>query len=251
VDTTALQGVNSEVHCLAGDATGIIIASAIVPAFALANGWDILIEYLAGFVTGLFIFQALMMLGMYSGDYIKAVRKTFFAETVSMNMVMLGMIPVMVILEALWPDSTSPARPEFWFRMSLASVVGGIIAFPVNCWLVKDHLKHGCMTLPGADVPAPGLGHRSAEPAMMHEMAMVHEPDQGTHNQMHGQHAGSPAGMEEMSHKDTGHGTGHESHAMKMRELPLGVSVLWIFGTYAFLIAAIWLTAQWVPISFS
>jgi hypothetical protein len=36
-----------------------------------------------------------------------------------------------------------------------------------------------------------------------------------------------------------------------MRELPLGVSVLWIFGTYAFLIAAIWLTAQWVPISFS
>jgi hypothetical protein len=250
-ESTWKQGVNSEVHCLAGDATGIIIASAIVPAFALANGWDILIEYLAGFVTGLFIFQALMMLGMYSGDYIKAVRKTFFAETVSMNMVMLGMIPVMVILEALWPDSTSPARPEFWFRMSLASVVGGIIAFPVNCWLVKDHLKHGCMTLPGADVPAPGLGHRSAEPAMMHEMAMVHEPDQGTHNQMHGQHAGSPAGMEEMSHKDTGHGTGHESHAMKMRELPLGVSVLWIFGTYAFLIAAIWLTAQWVPISFS
>ena len=27
------QGVNSEMHCLAGDATGIVIAAAIVPAF--------------------------------------------------------------------------------------------------------------------------------------------------------------------------------------------------------------------------
>ena len=33
------QGINSEVHCLAGDATGIIIAASIVPAFVITNGW--------------------------------------------------------------------------------------------------------------------------------------------------------------------------------------------------------------------
>src|SRR5690606_697372 len=32
------QGVNSEMHCLAGDATGIIIAAAVVPFFHLSDG---------------------------------------------------------------------------------------------------------------------------------------------------------------------------------------------------------------------
>jgi hypothetical protein len=97
------QGVNSEIHCLAGDATGIVIAASIVPALGLANGWDVTIEYLAGFVSGLFIFQALMMVDMYQGNYLQAVRKTIFAEAVSMNMVMAGMIPTMVVLAAAWP----------------------------------------------------------------------------------------------------------------------------------------------------
>jgi len=46
--------------------------------------------------------------------------------------------------------------------MSLATIAGGILAFPVNRWLVANHLKHGCMKLPGTDTPAPGLWHRSA-----------------------------------------------------------------------------------------
>jgi hypothetical protein len=157
------QSANSEMHCLAGDATGIMFAAAIVPAFGLANGWDSTTEYLSGFAMGLFVFQALMMRGMYDGDYWQAVRKTFFAETVSMNIVMAGMIPVMVILAAYWDGSDDPLHPAFWFRMSLATIVGGVLAFPINYWLVKNHLKHGCMTLPGADEPAPGLGHRSLE----------------------------------------------------------------------------------------
>ncbi len=157
------QALNSEMHCLAGDATGIIIAAAIVPVSALANGWEIVIEYLAGFVCGLFVFQALMMRAMYDGRYLLAVRKTFFAETVSMNMVMTGMIPTMVLLAAAWPESSDPLSPQFWFRMGIATIVGGVIAYPVNHWLVASGLKHGCMTLPGADGPAPGLGHRSPE----------------------------------------------------------------------------------------
>ena len=171
------QGLNSEMHCLAGDATGILIAASIVPAFALTNGWDAAIEYLAGFICGLFIFQALMMLPMYGGDYFMAVRKTIFAETVSMNFVMAGMIPTMVALAALWEGSDHPLQPSFWFRMSLASIVGGVFAYPINYWLVKNHLKHGCMTLPNADGPAPALGHASPEGENGHHaMAMKSLP---------------------------------------------------------------------------
>ena len=223
------QGLNSEMHCLAGDATGIIIAAAIVPVLALSNGWDILIEYLAGFVCGLLIFQALMMVGMY-GNYVTAVRKTFFPETVSMNFVMTGMIPVMVALEAVWPQSERPSEPAFWFRMSLAAMVGGVIAYPINHWLVRRKLKHGCMTLPEADRPAPGLGHRSPEAAT------------ASHGEPMGHHHHDMADMQGMA--------GHEDYAMEMKRLPLAQSLVWIGGSFAVLLAALWLTARWVPIRF-
>lgn len=230
------QGVNSEMHCLAGDATGIVVAASIVPVLGLANGWDVTLEYLAGFICGLFIFQALMMLGMYQGNYLLAVRKTFFAETVSMNMVMAGMIPTMVVLTSVWPESMNALRPAFWFRMSLASIVGGVIAYPVNWWLVKNHLKHGCMTLPGKDAPAPCLGHCSMEcdataPAMpMPEM-------EGMDMEMH--HAEGASAHE-----------GHEGHGMMMSTLPFPIATAWVVATYVVLLLAILVTDYFVPIRF-
>lgn len=141
------QGVNSEMHCLAGDATGIILSAAIVYHFGLPNGIDLIIEYLSAFVVGLFIFQALMMVEMYQGDYLLAVRKTFFVETVSMNMVMVGMIPVMVILMYVLPEGDNPWKLTFWFIMGMATIAGGLTAYPINYWLVKKKIKHGCMTI--------------------------------------------------------------------------------------------------------
>lgn len=219
------QAVNSEMHCLAGDATGIVIAASVVPLLGLTNGWDGVFEYAAGFVCGLFIFQALMMRGMFDGDYWKAVRKTFFAETVSMNFVMAGMLPTMIILTSLWPGSEEPLAPEFWFRMSLASVVGLAAAYPVNYWLVASHLKHGCMTLPGKDTP--DLGHRSPE-------AMAHAGMEGGMSH-HGSHGG---GME------AGHGK------REMASLSLTTQTLLIAASFAILLAAGLVTNLYVPITF-
>jgi hypothetical protein len=109
-----------------------------------------------------------MMKGMY-GDYATAVKKTFFAETVSMNMVMVGMIPAMVILMHHLPGGDDPYRPTFWFVMGMAAIAGAFTAYPINSWMVRHHLKHGCMTLPGADGPAPELGHQSMEGMDMSE----------------------------------------------------------------------------------
>jgi len=220
------QGLNSEMHCLAGDATGIVVAASIVPAFALSNGWDITIEYLAAYAFGLFIFQALMMIGMFDGNYFKAVRKTVFVETVSMNFVMVGMIPTMVILAAAWEGSEDPLEPSFWFRMSLATIVGGVLAFPVNYWLVKNHIKHGCMTLPGVDGPANGMGHRSPETASMQGMEGM-----------------DMEGMENMK--------GMDHHHMTMNSLPFAASAAWVIGSFAVLFGALWLTNLWVPIRFT
>lgn len=140
------QAVGSMMHCVAGDATGIILSAAIVFHFGLPNGVDLMIEYLSAFVVGLLIFQALFMMGMYGGNYFKAVRKTFFAETVSMNMVMVGMIPTMVILMARHPGSDDPTNPLFWGIMSLAAMAGMITTYPINSWMVRVGIKHGMMT---------------------------------------------------------------------------------------------------------
>lgn len=140
------QALGSMMHCVAGDATGIILSAAIVYHFALPNGIDLMIEYATAFVVGLFLFQALFMLDMYEGDYFKAVRKTFFSEFVSMNMVMVGMIPVMVLLMAWIPEGDNPWQLPFWGIMSLATMAGMITAYPINSWLVARGFKHGMMT---------------------------------------------------------------------------------------------------------
>jgi len=250
------QGVNSEMHCLAGDATGILLAAVIVPAFGFPNGVDLVIEYITAYLVGLFLFQAMMMVGMYQGDYLLAVRKTIFAETVSMNMVMLGMIPAMVLLNQLLPGAEGPLQPKFWFVMSMATLAGGLTAYPVNFFLVKYRLKHGCMTI-GERAPGPHLGHRSAEAAMhMSEMqaddGMAAEADEHTshpimphhHMDMPAEHHPTPA----MDNPPMAEGE-HAGHAMGT--LPVGMAVLWIVASFALMFAAAWATSLAAPIRFT
>ncbi len=103
------QAVNSEVHCLAGDATGIIFAAIILSYVEMPNGLELIFEYIAAFIFGWFIFQAGMMRSMYK-NYLEALKKTFFAETLSMNFVMMGMIPLMLILMHQLPFGRNPAH---------------------------------------------------------------------------------------------------------------------------------------------
>jgi hypothetical protein len=140
------QAVGSTIHCLAGDATGIILAAVITSWFELPRALDIIIEYAAGFTFGLFIFQALFMKSMMNGSYLGSVRRTVLPEWLSMNAIMAGMIPVMVFLMTRVPGAMGASHPEFWWVMSMAAIVGGILALPVNYWLVANHLKHGMGT---------------------------------------------------------------------------------------------------------
>jgi Domain of unknown function (DUF4396) len=141
------QSVGSTIHCMAGDATGIIVAAALTSWLRLPMGIDIWVEYAVGFAFGLLVFQALFMKDMLGGSYGEAVRRTWFAEWVSMNAVMAGMIPVMVVLMTQDMAAMEPSSLRFWGVMSLATLVGAVLAYPVNHWLVKRDLKHGMGTM--------------------------------------------------------------------------------------------------------
>ncbi|TKK66296.1 DUF4396 domain-containing protein [Ilyomonas limi] len=140
------QTVGSTIHCMAGDATGVIVVAFITALLNLPMGIDSILEYIAGFAFGLFIFQSLFMKDMLGGSYAEAVRKTWYPEWMSMNFVMAGMIPVMIILMTGDMRNMEVKSLRFWGIMSLASLVGGVLAIPVNWWMVKNKLKHGMGT---------------------------------------------------------------------------------------------------------
>jgi hypothetical protein len=125
------QALGSTIHCLAGDATGIIIAAAVTAALGLPMWLDLIFEYLLGFSFGLLIFQALFMRDMLGGSYRAALQRSLMPEWLSMNAVMAGMTPVMVALMSRDMQA-----------MEVTSI-RAVIAYPVNVWLVAVGLKHG------------------------------------------------------------------------------------------------------------
>ncbi len=173
------QGVGSTVHCIAGDATGIITAAVITAALGLPMWVDLIVEYAAGFAFGLFIFQSLFMKDMAGGSYFKAVKGSFMPEWLSMNMMAAGMFPVMIFL-MMGRDmrAMEPTEPLFWAVMSLGVIVGFFVAYPVNVWMVSRNLKHGLMHVSSTEELA-----RTAE-------ASPHDSVPAPHVTMSGTHAG-------------------------------------------------------------
>jgi hypothetical protein len=153
------QSVGSTIHCVAGDATGIIVAAVVTALLGLPMWLDLIIEYVAGFAFGLLIFQSLFMKDMMGGSYAKAVRHSFLPEWLSMNMMMAGMFPTMVVL-MMTRDmrAMEPTELVFWGAMAAAVTVGFVTAVPINVWLVRIGLKHGMGT-----VRALGKGGHSRE----------------------------------------------------------------------------------------
>lgn len=259
------QSVGSMMHCVAGDATGIILAAAVVFHFGLPNGVDLIIEYTSAFIVGLLVFQALFMRSMFGGDYFLAVRRTFFAETVSMNTVMIGMIPTMVILMSRFPGSDNPTAPLFWGIMSLSTMAGMITAYPINSWMVRKGLKHGMMTPHSLTNHAPqdhtvpmknGVPSKYDQQAaveMAHQHATAYHEPRMDHESTEGRGA-SRHTPDRMGRLDRP--TAHETHQFQMQShevgsIPLGTAVAIVAATFGCLGMAIWVTSFFAEIRFS
>ncbi len=191
------QGVGSTIHCVAGDATGIILAAAVTATLGLPMWIDLIVEYLAGFAFGLFIFQSLFMKSMMGGTYWENVRKSFLPEFISMNFMMAGMAPVMSFL-MMGRDmrAMEPTELLFWGVMSVGVIAGFTLAYPANVWLVARGLKHGLMTQRQKKGPSGESSRRKHD----------HPAEQAGHEQKpeHTAHASSHEG-----HGSSGHQAGH------------------------------------------
>ncbi|MGF6862716.1 hypothetical protein ABIE69_003306 [Rhodobacteraceae bacterium MBR-64] len=148
------QVLGSTMHCVAGDGVGILAGAVISSVVVLAGPFELAVEYLLGFAFGWAIFQALFMRDMAGGSYLRALKTTFTPELLSMNLLMAAMVPVMMILRTRIAPGAGPTDPAFWFVMSMALLAGFIVAYPMNWWLVVNHLKHGMFTVRAVDDPA-------------------------------------------------------------------------------------------------
>src|SRR5260370_5224938 len=161
------QGVGSTIHCVAGDATGIILAAAVTAKLGLPMWLDLIVEYATGFAFGLFIFQSLFMKSMMGGTYCQNVRKTFLPEWISMNLMMAGMAPAMSFL-MMGRDmrAMEPTELLFWGAMSLGVMVGFVPAYPATVWMVHGGLEHRLITArkPSAGVAASTNSHQHVDP---------------------------------------------------------------------------------------
>jgi hypothetical protein len=199
------QVLGSTMHCVAGDGVGIL-------AGAVIGAW--------------MIFQALFMRDMAGGSYGSALRSAFLPELLSMNFLMAGMTPVMTLAMKVTPNSHNPLGPTFWFVMSMALLTGFIVAYPMNWWLVANHLKHGMMTVRKRDqaednksIQAHGMDHHGAT------SDSGHTPD-------------TPTPLP--NHKSSGH-TARQPSAGRKGAMTLlsfavfgvGLAIAWVFGGFS------------------
>jgi hypothetical protein len=166
------------------------------------------------------------MRGDAGGSYQAALRTTFFAELLSMNVLMAGMVPTMMLAMKHVAGAHDPAGPAFWFVMSMALLVGFVAAYPMNWWLVSRHLKHGMMTVRAAEAdntPAHDAGHarHSASHASDHANHASVESNSGAHGM-------TPSEAEKVSHAMM---TGMTVLSMALFALGIGVTVL--FGGFS------------------
>ena len=141
------QVLGSTMHCVAGDGVGILVGAALGSVLSLSLFKDIALEYVLGFGFGWTIFQALFMKDTAGGSYSRALYNTFIPELLSMNCLMAAMVALTSIAKANVAGSESALNASFWFIMSMGLLFGFIVAYPINWWLVSNHLKHGMMTV--------------------------------------------------------------------------------------------------------
>ncbi len=165
------QVLGSTMHCVAGDGIGILAGAVIASLLILSPLADIALEYVLGFGFGWTIFQALFMRAMAGGSYWRSLTSTFIPEFLSMNFLMTGMVPIAALGRLLIGHRLNPLTPDFWFVMSMALLVGFIVAYPMNWWLVAKGLKHGMMTVR----PATSTGEALAV-AARHDHDVGHAP---------------------------------------------------------------------------
>jgi Domain of unknown function (DUF4396) len=143
VDNTFKKVTGSVIHCVAGDGLGIISAMVVLRLLKVSFWTEFWVEYAVGFAFGWFVFQYPAMRGMVDSPWM-ALWMGGRAEFFSMISLMFGMGVVMCcVTPTVVAEPPRPDTAVFWGFGAFALLVGTVLTYPMNWWLVRIGWKHG------------------------------------------------------------------------------------------------------------
>lgn len=140
------QALGSSVHCVAGDAVGIIVVAAITALTPLSMLLDFVLEYAAAFIFGWLVFQVIAIMAMQGQTFRQAIKGAFTAEFLSLTAMVIGMFPTMYWLmgmNSVQAHMVGPTTLRWWGSMAAAIGIGFLFTYPANWWMVVAGWKHG------------------------------------------------------------------------------------------------------------
>ncbi len=165
------RALGSVIHCVSGDALGIVIVAIIINSAHLPVAAEFAIEYVFAFLFGWLIFQVAPIRVFMGKSFREALSSGARAELVSLTAMVLGMFPTMYFLMRAGAGGAghmpAPTSLEFWGIMSASIAVGFLVTYPASWWMVSVGWKKGMGSvgvmgqgggkLSEQLIPAPGL----------------------------------------------------------------------------------------------
>jgi hypothetical protein len=114
------------------------------------------------YLFGLFVFRATFMASRLGGRYGAALVASAFPELLSVLFVLAGVLPAVLLPVSLLPELFGKADPRTLILFSFGAVVGAIVAYPFNLWMVRRGYAlwpaYAASSDEGAEVKQPGFG---------------------------------------------------------------------------------------------
>lgn len=135
------NALSATVYAVAGAITGfvlIFILAVLFPSVDMTNPVVTLVLMLGlPYFISLFVFRFPFMVSQTSGRYGAALRMSLFPELVSTLFVLAGMFPAVIFPLEIRSDTFGGADLRTLALFSFGGVVGAIVAYAYNRWLVR------------------------------------------------------------------------------------------------------------------
>ena len=125
-------------HCLTGCAIGEVAGMVIATALAWGNFAAIVLSVVLAFFFGYALtMRPLLASGLPLG---RATRLALSADTVSITVMEITDNAILLVIPAAMDARLN--EPLFWGSLALSLVVAGVVAFPVNRWMIARGQGH-------------------------------------------------------------------------------------------------------------
>jgi hypothetical protein len=135
------NALSATVYAVAGAITGfvlIFILAVLFPSVDMTNPVVTLVLMLGlPYFIGLFVFRFPFMVSQTSGRYGAALRMSVFPELISTLFVLAGMFPAVIFPLVIGSDAFGGADLRTLALFSFGGVVGAIVVYAYNRWLVR------------------------------------------------------------------------------------------------------------------